>query len=395
MKNIILIGAKLSNNLGGPSLAVSTIEVIKRVYPDASFTLLVPDHAYNADKHLEDKYLVSVLPFQTEKVITLLLINKILRLNLGSKRLQETVNRIKNSDLIIDIWGIMFADSFRSKSFISKLREGLRLILGKIVKVPLVKYTAAMGPFQSKWNKFFAKFYLNKCVNTIFARDKVTEKYLIELGIKKPIYCAPDTAFLLPVTEITDSDNRGNLIGLSVSYQARNRYHEPEQYMVVISDFIRYIHDNYKLKILLIPNEVEDGKDDDVKIAEEINKIVSNDCCEVLDTSELTASEIKGVINNCEMIIAARYHTIVSSLSLGIPTLALGWHHKYVGVMRLFNQEEWVLDIQTFKLSDICHTFDEMWNVRKKLRSEISTATDLVQKKVLMVGKQIKENLEG
>lgn len=393
MKNIVLIGARLSDNLGGPSLAVSTVEVLKSVYPEAKFTLLVPEKAYANDQKIEGKYPLSVMPFHAEKILLYLWIKRWFKLSIGPWSLQKTVNAILHSDMIVDIWGIMFADSFRSKSFISKFREGLRLTFGKLVNIPMVKYTVAMGPFQSKWNRLFAKWYLNQFVDIIFARDEITERHLKILGINTETHGAPDTAFLLPVSNHHPNVNNENLVGISVSYQARNRYSNPADYTLMIANLINNIIQKYDTSVLLIPNEIESGTDDDKKIAVEINRLVVSDQCDVLDTSHLSAMDIKNVISQCEAVIAARYHTIIAALSLGIPVLALGWHHKYKGVLQLFHQDEYLLDVNSMDLHQAESKFETLWKNRVKVRSEILSHIESVKYQVLNVGKHIRNKI--
>ena len=378
-KNIVLIGARLSDNFGGPSLAVSTVEVLIRAYPDSGFTLLVPEKAYEKDKSLESKYSVTVLPFHADKVVLFSLIKRCIRLSIGSVPFQKTITALEDADFIVDIWGIMFADSFRSVSFIPKLREGLRLILGRLFKKPFVKYTSAMGPFQAKWNRVFAKYYLNKYVNVILARDIVTKDHLKTLGIRTPVFVAPDTAFLLLKTPIdfpahlSGFFQQRKILGISVSYQTRNRFGEPNQYISMITSFIRYVVQNYDISVLLIPNDLDQGMNDDNKIVQEIESTVARDECKILNTSNLTASEIKGMISHCELLIASRYHTVVAGLSLGIPTIAVGWHHKYIGVLQLFNQHQWVLDIKNVNLEILKTQFAALWEDQGSIRKEIQS----------------------
>ena len=122
-----------------------------------------------------------------------MIIKKITNITFGSYSIKKTVTALYQADFLIDIWGIMFTDTLRSSSLIPKLREGFRLLLGSLYNIPFIKYTSAMGPFQAKWNRIFAKYYLNKFVHAIFARDYVTEKYLKFLGITAPVFVTPDT----------------------------------------------------------------------------------------------------------------------------------------------------------------------------------------------------------
>ncbi len=79
------------------------------------------------------------------------------------------------------------------------------------------------------------------------------------------------------------------------------------------------------------------------------------------------------MISHCELLIASRYHTIVAGLSLGIPTIAVGWHHKYVGVLQLFNQHKWVLDIQNVNLGMLKTQFAALWEDQESIREEIQS----------------------
>ncbi|MHC4537520.1 MAG: hypothetical protein ACYS6K_26600, partial [Planctomycetota bacterium] len=64
---IAFIGAKLSTNLGGPSLLVSTKMALSDVFPNAEYTLFVPANSYESDRALAPRYGVKVAPFYLTK----------------------------------------------------------------------------------------------------------------------------------------------------------------------------------------------------------------------------------------------------------------------------------------------------------------------------------------
>lgn len=117
---------------------------------------------------------------------------------MGNKEIRKFVTQISESDMLIDISGIRFSDKLGYNTFGYRLKEGIPYILyGKIFRKPVIKYTADLGPFQTRWNRIFSKFYLNYFTDLIFARGETTVKRLKQLNIKTPVYLAPDTAFLL------------------------------------------------------------------------------------------------------------------------------------------------------------------------------------------------------
>ena len=394
-KNIVLIGARLSDNFGGPSLAIATVKLFLTAYKDACFTLLVPEQAYVKDKKLESKYPVDILPFHADKVLFYIFIKRWTRFSIGSAPFKKTVTALYDADFIIDIWGIMFADSFRSTSFIPKFREGLRLILGSILNKPFIKYTSAMGPFQAIWNRNFAKYYLNKFVHAIIARDKITKKHLKSIGIVPPVFIAPDTAFLLQRTPISiptylsELFNKRKVLGISVSYQIRNRIATKKEYIFMLISFVRYVVQDYRINVLLIPNELEHGINDDYQVAQEIEATVDIDECKILNTSNLTALEIKGMIGHCELLIASRYHTVVAGLSMGIPSITIGWHHKYAEVLKLFNQTKWCLDTKSINLEILKTQFSELYKNQDCIRKEIMSCIPRVKQDIISSFKNI------
>lgn len=152
----------------------------------------------------------------------------------------------KTADVIIDIWGIIFADQIKG-TFLDRAYEGCHLFIGKSFNKPVIKYTADCGPFKLKWNRFFAKFYFNR-IDLIFSRSETSKRNLIEIGIKTPIFVYPDTAFLLPLFPVLDiydyfqkyKLNRP-LLGFPVSYTIEQYESTPNQYSTIMAQICDYL----------------------------------------------------------------------------------------------------------------------------------------------------------
>ena len=227
---IALIGARLSTNLGGPSLALSTQKALNTFFHNADYTLFVPPNSYEGDNVLAPRYDVEIAPFCMSKWSPFLaLIRRCTGILVGPASVKATIKELEETDVIIDIWGILFADAIGGITFRSRMSGGFRFILGKILGKPVIKYTADLGPFNYKWNRIFAKLYLGHFIDLILARDEASRQYVEMLGVKRPILTVADTAFLLPSIESNQSKHYEALgkviplIGLSVSFQARNR----------------------------------------------------------------------------------------------------------------------------------------------------------------------------
>jgi len=393
---IALIGARLSTNLGGPSLLVSTKMALSTVFPDAEYTLFVPPYCYESDVMLASRYGIKVAPFYCRKwLLPLTFLRRYTRILLGSASAKATIRSLEKADMIIDIFGIIFADTLGSNTFRARMFEGFRFVVCKILGKPVIKYTADLGPFNCRWNRIFASLYLGRFIDLILARDEISRQSVEALGIKTSTIVVPDTAFLLRSSDSNESKRyeslrkEGPLIGLSVSYQARNRASNTAAYPTIMADFINYLVSKYGFRVVLIPNELSKSGNDDRQIADEICAKVNSDRCDVLQIDNLLAQEIKGVIKQCEVIVASRYHTIVASLSLGIPTLAIGWHHKYQGVLKLFKQEKLVCDIDELRLESLVENFEYVWNNREEIKRTINSCIPEVKERIVDGAKRV------
>ena len=72
------------------------------------------------------------------------------------------------------------------------------------------------------------------------------------------------------------------------------------------------------------------------------------------------ALQLKSYISSCEELISSRYHACVSAMSNGVPTVTVGWSHKY---QELHN--EWgVTDLLCASFSDVFETYVRLHNDR-------------------------------
>lgn len=53
--------------------------------------------------------------------------------------------------------------------------------------------------------------------------------------------------------------------------------------------------------------------------------------------------------------------------------MAVGWHHKYTGVLKLFKQEHRSCDIDKLRFEDLVEKFDDLWNNREEARKTINS----------------------
>ena len=91
----------------------------------------------------------------------------------------------------------------------------------------------------------------------------------------------------------------------------------------------------------------------------------------VVEAGDLSGPELKAVLGECQAIVSSRYHTLVAGLSMGIPCLAMGWHHKYRELLSLFGLEQYAFDYSELDQGALIAEFDGVWEDRQLLTMRI------------------------
>jgi hypothetical protein len=68
---------------------------------------------------------------------------------------------------------------------------------------------------------------------------------------------------------------------------------------------------------------------------------------------DVDAVSIRELIAELEVAFVSRFHAMVGALSLGVPTVVVGWSHKYREVMQEFGLEDYVMDYQRLDITSL------------------------------------------
>ena len=84
--------------------------------------------------------------------------------------------------------------------------------------------------------------------------------------------------------------------------------------------------------------------------------------------NKLNCLEFQETVKQFCYIVGSRFHAIVHALKNGVPCIAIGWAVKYFDLMKLFNQETYVLDVR--KMSGTRQIFDAIEQMEKNHEKE-------------------------
>lgn len=388
---ILAFGAPLGNNFGGPSILYGVYEIWNSKIPNLEIVYI--DSGPSTPDHFEAVTIpITVIPHskkQKRKWLLLIMLYKIFGRTFFNKSEKVLLDAFLSADAVVDLWGIDFSDKLgMPQCRLRILFNHLYTITAALLKKKVIKYTSSFGPILTPRTRRSAILFLGKKTDLILCREQHSQEVLINIGIRTPQIVCPDSALAmkpepLPPHALPEIFHRNKAIAaISVSYQILKQWKSRENYLDIMTRGIQYMTQEFSCAVLLIPNEIGFPKDD-LWVAEEIySRCPLKDSVSILPVESLRAPHLKYLISRCELMLASRYHSVVAGLSAGIPTLVIGWHHKYEELLSLFGQNEYLLDCQTCSANDVIQKISNVWNTRREIRQEITRHQEAIRKEL-------------
>ncbi len=349
---ITIIGSALSGNKGAAAMLESAIQTLEARLDDVRFTLLSmypnEDRAQNVYENLD---IVAASPRQLGVTInTLALAYRVLPFLRGTLRKRsKAIAALSESSVLLDQGGITFTDG-REKFLLYNIASILPALN---TRTPVFKCAQAVGPFKNPVNRWAAKTFLPKA-RTLVTRGRITHEFATGLGLQN-LYAGADYAFSLEMSGSERDEvarhfdmsffGAGDVVGVCPSVVLQKKVDaRGGDYVGQMVGFIEHLQAQGK-RVLLVPHSVRTGTDkthnNDLPLCREIHARLGVSSSVLFVDRELTSQQLRYLIGECDLFVASRFHAMVSSLAMAVPTLVIGWSHKYKEVLEMFDLEEW------------------------------------------------------
>ena len=319
-------------------------------------------------------------------------------------------DHLKQYDVIVDLNLIepdRLTDEYDLVSIAGNIFALLNIWYATMTKKPVIVCSATIGPYQNKFSRRVAKHVLNK-VNIITLREDYSRDYLQNLGVDKPdIYLSADLAFLMepPNKEkiplmlegmnITSDDRP--LVGIAPTAMMHSALKQP-QYIQLIAELTDFLIEDLNATIIYVTNTYQDAP-----ITQNIYEKVKNKHKVRILPFNVSASETKGIIGICDVFICSRFHALVASTSLGVPSLGIVAYsrNKFHGIVgKMMGLEDYLLDVDNeFEydafLAELKSKVDDLLMNKDLIAKELKEQAKKVREQTLLNGKLIKEIMES
>ena len=416
---ILLLGATFStNNMGVGTLTAGALQVLSSRYPNADVLFL----DYGTEQCLSTATIEGrslSLPllnlrfswkiFLPNNVALLLALATFLRFvnrQLRERLIQKNLwlRKIGEADLAVAVSG---GDSFSDiyglgRFFYVSLPQLLVLALGR----RLILLPQTIGPFRTRLSRSIATS-LMRHAELVYSRDVegvCDARGLLRLSATDPkVRFSYDLGFVveprrpvrLDLGQLNLGTPRGRpLVGLNVSglllmggYNGRNPFRLIVDYRALILKLIEFLIVQKGADVLLVPHVFgNQGESDSIATRSTYDELKDKFEERLFCVrGHYDQNEIKYIIGFCDFFIGSRMHSCIAALSQSIPSVAIAYSKKFIGVFQSIGAEHLVADPRKLTIEEILSAVDKAFIERQAIKSRLDDKIPGVRKQVLSV----------
>jgi colanic acid/amylovoran biosynthesis protein len=257
--------------------------------------------------------------------------------------------------------------------------------LAILFKKPLYVMPQSLGPFKRSWERWLMK-WLYSSARLVFLRDGVSYKLAQELGLPLDrLIHVPDPAFIaetaskqvcVSLPNIPAIDTSRDYIGVTVIRKLLKtlKGEEIEKYHIGLADALMYMIRKYDTKIVFFPQvtgptEIEDDRIAAKQVRDRMEDL--GDQVYIMEES-LSASALRAFYKQIDVMIASRLHSGIFALSVGTPTLFIGYLTKTRGILEDLGMQEWLIELDNFDEGELIQKLEKLWQNRIQVEEEIN-----------------------
>src|SRR5690606_17267467 len=204
--------------------------------------------------------------------------------------------------------------------------------------IKIVMLPQAFGPFTD--NKLKERMIdIIKNSDIIFARDSYSYDYLTKLySNANKVFLKPDFTNLVTGKRYEKIDDNNKFIAIIPNNKLLESgvFVNRDAYLEVLYKIVRGIQEaDYEPLFLIHEGER------DLFLAQDVNKKYTLNVDIIKEEDPLL---VKGIIGQVKGLVTSRFHGLVSGLSQSVPSICIGWSHKYKALLEDYNFSEGLID---------------------------------------------------
>jgi len=399
-----IIGGTIWGNRGAESMLVTTIGMLRQSQPDAQFVVfsyspkkdrkLIQDQNIQVVSAKPTSLVLRVFPF-----VVLAWLLRLVGITVPGALLTNVVRALRRCDMLLDIGGISFVDG--REIFLPF--NILTIWPAMMLKIPVVKLAQALGPFRNPLNRAAARIFLPRC-QAIFARGDITAENLVQIRLRN-VTRAADIAFLYDSRFSLSVENEEQVQELQAEL-ARVKAQGKRIIMISpsslvyekaakkgkdhVGELLQLVRDldDGSTHFLFLANSTKEGsakpRNNDIFV---LDLLMQRALTTLLPEEfaimhwvnwDVNTASLRKLMGMGDLLITSRFHAMVSGLSLCVPTLVIGWSHKYQETLADFGMQRYAADVDR-GFGDLLALARELLEQGQAVRAQLSARLGAVR----------------
>lgn len=316
---------------------------------------------------------------------------------------REAVASAKSADAIVFVpGGYLIAPHERH---IYWLRHAAAIFLSRWLEKPTYFFACTVGPFHGRYNTWLARIALNAS-HVFFLREQSSKTAVERLAPNAESILSADVAFLLPMcspsrTAALRAKYIGSISGLKIGISVRdyrfpgasNPEEKRELYFQSIARTADHFIERHGATIFFVPQVLSDEVND-LDISEIIAGKVSRKKFTCVISEDLAPSDLKGLYSLFDMFVGVRMHANIFALSAEVPTVAIAYEPKTLGIMKQLELDRFAISIRDLTPEALTGMTEDLHANLPAVRATLSENLPKMRATSMLTASTIKSRME-
>lgn len=270
--------------------------------------------------------------------------------------------------------------TIREKDSIYSMTYELGLINRSRKKYILWSQTIGPLNFEKIINKNYIYTLLSNASRVYIRDDNSQVTIKNKFQNLQNIYHSYDSVFGLKKIFSKSLSNvcKEDAIGISIFYSNLKTAEEINKYVITMADICKEIR-KYKYMIKFFPMETENKEIEIIKRI--IKESKAEKYCEIIDTNTDTEEQLLKM-KSCRFFVGHKTHSVIISLMLEVPLVALCYHQKTLDFMKIFNMQEFAIMDENYSALWFSKTLEKLISNENMISERLKKKGNLISNKV-------------
>ena len=256
------------------------------------------------------------------------------------------------------------------------------VLLAQSLHKPVYIMPNSFGPFPGFAVEWLVKKTLSKC-KLVTVRESISKDMLDEISVESRLF--PDLGFSLEkgseeISQLIDIKNRYHekkLVAITARPYRFPKSDNPNkmynEYISSMVRFCRWLNASGYMPIFVEQVLSETTHENDRTAINEITSHLKNGTYEIVSDTAFNCRDIKNIYSQMDYTVGTRFHSVIFSLSEGVPALAIEYGgNKGAGILKDIGLAEYGIPIEEVSFNKLKETFirltDNSANIRLKTK---------------------------